>query len=306
MEEKRMGGFSFGILVGSIIAACTFAPKAFERPAGFISAILFLGIIAAYSFADLEFTFLSGDNDYGIDGGNSSGAGFLAFMFAVALINGSCWLLGKGAVEAEAKRRTAVSNAARDREEQAAALERDISLAKTEWMKNLVGWKFQTFGKVLNLPDRPQCIICLSADDRLFRIVQFNDETEFAIISDEVLALTKISSADIAYPAVHRTVYDTQAVPILSKQKRSTVGRAVIGGALFGPVGAVVGAASSLNGPLITKVEERQVARKIEGKGDPQLIVVLADVHTPILKFQLDPPQLAEEWAYRIRAGQRR
>jgi hypothetical protein len=284
-----VSAFSLGIFLGSIAAALTFVPKAFENPVGPFFLTILGGFLGLFLFAGFHFP---------------DGLGYVGLFLGIVLVNGSCWLFGRSAIEAQSKRRIAATNALRERSEAAAAAKCQVERDKSAWLETLKGWRFQTFGRVLNLKSRPKCIIALGADDRLLRIAQFSDEGKFEVLSDKILALNKIISLDIAFPTVTKTVYDVQAVPIVSKQKRSPVGRAVVGGILLGPLGAVVGAASGLNGAVTTNVEERQVAKKIESRGDAQLILGIADVEVPVLKIELEPPQLAGEWLHRIRAAQ--
>ena len=286
-----MSAFGWGLALGAVVTSVTFPQRAFRDPAPPGFAIAVGGILSAFLFGQVFVP---------------DGLEFPAIVAGIVFTTMPFWVIWRRAIatldaekaelDAQAKRLRQLDKEERER----AAAE------KTAWLSRQTGWTDRSEGRLLNVPERPSCVAMLGGEGRLFRLVEYRLGNSFDVLNDKTLPINKIISLDIARPTVKKTVYTTQAVPIVKKQHRSPVGRAAVGALVAGPLGAVVGAASGLGGKVTTEVEERKVAQQVEGLGDPQLIMGTSDAERPLLKIKFDPPELAESWLYKIRAAQAR
>ena len=83
--------------------------------------------------------------------------------------------------------------------------------------------------------------------------------------------------------------------------RKSTVGRAVVGGVLLGPVGAVVGAASSMKGPP-PKIEKCTVVDTVEEETVPLIVLSTRDLARPVIRLDVIGKARTEEWYARLLA----
>lgn len=149
--------------------------------------------------------------------------------------------------------------------------------------------------------------VAITGNGLLLRFVTYNRANDtFSIISDTTIAVRSILSFDVVIPERSKTITHNDKIPVVVKEGRSPVGRALVGGVLLGPVGAVVGAASGVGGK--TKVEHKQVQRSetIKVKGPSKLVLGVQDLATPVLRIEFEPSSLSNDWWYRIQSARSR
>jgi hypothetical protein len=95
----------------------------------------------------------------------------------------------------------------------------------------------------------------------------------------------------------------TERQPVVVQQRKSPVGRALIGGIALGPIGAIAGAASGLNGKSTIKYVEKTVRKEVETEGPKLLVVGTSDPAQPMLKIMAPRDDVTEEWLHRLRAA---
>lgn len=284
-----MNSLSFGIVIGSIVTALSFVPKAFPsnaRGPGWV--IVIGGFVAAILVGSLEIP---------------DGVGFFAFILGMVISTIPFWVLGKKRLDEAEEERRQKDESTRLKKEAEEAKRAEVQRQKQAFWEGMTGWDFRSEGRMMNVSGQPNCFFASGAEGRLLRIVQFiENNEEFKITDDKTISVNKIMSMNIASPKYNVTEHYKQAVPVVSSEpKKSVVGRSVVGGALFGPAGAIVGGMTGLNNTVSTKIEEREFSRKVERTGNPQLIMSTTDPHNPVFKIEFRPPSLADEWMFRIR-----
>ncbi|MFD0850616.1 hypothetical protein [Sphingosinicella xenopeptidilytica] len=248
-----MNSLSFGIVVGSIVTAFSFVPRAFPTNVrGLGWTIVIGGFVVASLVGSLKIP---------------DGMGFFSFFLGIVIATIPFWLFGKkrlaAAKTAAEEERRQKDESLRLKKEAEEAKKAEVQRLKQSFLEGMAGWDFKSEGRMMNVSGQPNCFFASGAEGRLLRIVQFieNDE-DFQILNDQTIAVNQIMSMNIASPKYQSTEYYKQAIPIVSSEpKKSVVGRSVVGGALFGPAGAIVGGMTGLNNAISTKVEEREFSR---------------------------------------------
>ena len=113
------------------------------------------------------------------------------------------------------------------------------------------------------------------------------------------LPVTSIASIQLETRTTTETMKRTEDVIIPQANNKSTVGRAVVGGLLLGPAGAMVGAASSMKGPP-PKIEKREIKEIVQREGVPLIVIYTKDPKRPVLKLDLTRKVPTEEWYARL------
>ena len=188
------------------------------------------------------------------------------------------------------------------------AVQRKNEADFVEWVEKRQneGWAYVARGKLMHLKQRPECTMAMSRDAPLLRFDKFELVDELRFDDPFYLNLNQIISLNVASPRVTKTRYESVPVPITTSKNKSPVARGLLGGALLGPAGLVVGAASGLNAMTETEIRHETVSRKYESRGAPQLIIGTTSDDYPVLKFRCASQEVADEWMFRIRGRQAR
>lgn len=150
---------------------------------------------------------------------------------------------------------------------------------------------------------------------------QVNGRPSLIAISGDKLAVTYLSDAratrtedELIFPVgslVSASLEGTKATerklvterePVIVHQKKSPVARALVGGALLGPVGAIAGASSGLNSKSHIRYKETKVYKDVECEGPKLLVVGTSDVRSPALRITCPSDKQTEDWFHRINA----
>jgi hypothetical protein len=208
--------------------------------------------------------------------------------------------------ENEAERQRAVK-----RQEFLAAMAKakaDLEENLADWVvkRQAEGWAYASRGKLMHKIGQPECIMFLSGTAPLLRVDEFQMDGELRFENPIYLNIKQIISISTARPRMTKSRKETVPVSIVASKNKSPVARGLIGGALLGPAGIVIGAASVLNSKIETKIERETVYREYEGYGAPQLIIGTNCDQQPILKIRCANQEVADEWMFRIRGRQSR
>lgn len=245
--------------------------------------------------AKFQIILLIPSSEVGHDISSFHGGDFMGWFF-LFLVTGIAVLV-KLAGDSAKKEKDALHR--RMQIEEAAAMRRR-AMIETFKLTYLHGWKCITTGKVNGVPG----MVAIAENGLLMKLVTYSEQEEDYILADNLVISPKaILSFDVVIPEKSRIVTHTDKVPVTVKQKRSTVGRAAVGGLLLGPVGVAVGAASGLNGK--DKVEYHEVKRNetITEKGAALLVLGIKDPVNPKLTIKFDKAGEANEWWYRIQSA---
>ena len=280
-----MSALGFGVAIGSLVTSVFVVPKAYKTPAAAVWLTLGGGLMGWILLPSV----LGGIPDFLI--------GSLAVPTVMAIILRNVIRSYKLEQELEEAHRREAQRIAQERKIQATADRKD-------WKEKQVDWTYLSSGWIMNLPDAPRCFCMLAKSHSCVRIVTYSDDEDFQIISDRLILMSQIISLNVAAPMVTKRRAKTVPVSIVEQGRRSPVGRGLVGGALFGPAGLVLGAASGLNSKTTTRVEHQTVSESYETKGSPQLIIGTTLTDRPVLNIKFETPNLANEWMFRIQAVQ--
>jgi hypothetical protein len=151
--------------------------------------------------------------------------------------------------------------------------------------------------------DRHWAYVGLSKDRTELGIWSYTDESVFAVLRDISVPLRAITSVEVERVAKTESYARVEHVPIVSSQGKSPIGRAIVGGALLGPVGAIVGAASASGGKISTTVEQRTVQDLRTVIGSPKLVIGIRDIDNPVVRLSFNKDASADHWLHLIRAA---
>jgi hypothetical protein len=285
-----MSALGFGVFVGCAISGLII-PRAFRSQEAKASGCIVLGMIAVVGLA-LP-TVFGTVPDFIIG----------ALVIPVLLAGGRWQAIQAISEELEVKR--AEAKAAYEARELRRS---EAAKAEIAWIGDYAtkGWKYVSRAKLMHASGQPNCVFMMSDNDLLLQICSFETREEFLPGSPIVLNVNQVLGLNIAKPKITKTREKIVPVSIVENKRKSPVGRGLVGGALLGPAGLVLGAASGLNSKTSTKVEERTVTEQYETEGDPQLIIGTSIPDEPVLKIKFDPPSLADEWLFRIQGAQSR
>jgi len=132
------------------------------------------------------------------------------------------------------------------------------------------------------------------------------EETRLTVVADETIPLRSVTSIAIDQPNKTKTITHTETTPVAVGSGRSPVGRAVVGGLVAGPVGAVVGGLSGVGGK--SKIEHVTTKRHetVYVKEHPKLIVRVDDLIRPRRIFVFETVRETNDWSARIFAAMNR
>lgn len=149
--------------------------------------------------------------------------------------------------------------------------------------------------------------VAMDANGKNLRLVSCKkDGTSIAVKGEETIRVGSITSLDINQPMKEKIVSHVETTPVAVGSKRSPVGRAVVGGLIAGPAGAMVGGMSGLGGK--SKIEHVQTSRQetVMVKGHPKLVIGVDDLARPRRVFEFPTVSETNEWPSRIHAAMNR
>lgn len=287
-----MSALGFGVFAGCVIANVAFTGRAFSDKADRTLAVwmvLIAGVIALFVLSPML-------------------GGMFDFLIGAALPSSAVWLLRRKQIEAHDRKTQAElqkkidQQAARAARREQAAAEAEVWIASFERS----GWKYVSRGKMMQKKGQPQCLVMLSENAKLLQFITYTADEHFLADEPLVLNVNQVIGLNIAKPRLTKTRKTSVPVSMVSSKDRSPVARGLVGGALFGPAGTLLGAASGLKPSISTNVEYHTVEEKYETDGEPQLIIGTKLLDQPTLKIQFDPPSLGGDWLYRIKGAQSR
>jgi hypothetical protein len=143
--------------------------------------------------------------------------------------------------------------------------------------------------------------VALSPDDQL-AVTHLSNARDIRDDDQLLLPRAELVSAALEGSMVTKRMQVTEREPLIVQQKKSAVARALVGGALLGPVGAIAGAGSGLNKKTEIRYRDRQVWKQVECEGPKTLVVGTADRRSPVLRIECPSDSLTVEWFHRLNA----
>ncbi len=175
--------------------------------------------------------------------------------------------------------------------------------AEALWLANRqeAGWQFVTPGSLMKIPQQPVCYIMVSKDGKTLCFEK--RDGEFNIEADPflVVQMANIASLDIVRPST--TLYRSVDVPdtITNVKRKSPVKRGLVGLAVLGPAGAVIGAASGLKDDVSIQTTTKRVTESYQGEGNPRLAIGTNDPANPYFEIRFLDSTQCDIWLHRIR-----
>lgn len=194
------------------------------------------------------------------------------------------------------------SNAAAAREAEARRLEREreetFASNRRELIdRHLADWPIRAIAKI----DGALGMVAMNGDGSELRIVTCRRENvEIEVIDEETISTSQVTTLAIDQPSRPKTVTHRDKVPVAVGSGRSSVGRAVVGGVVAGPAGAVVGSISGLGGKSQIEDETATRSETIYVKGHPKLIVGVDDLVRPRRVLEFETVTETNDWSSRI------
>ena len=211
------------------------------------------------------------------------------------------FLVQNDRIEADTRRKEAKTKKAAQRE-----IDDRIAAELEEWSaeRQAEGWTYITAGKFMHRAGQPRCIMLLSLNTKLLRFDVFGEGDGLTLEPPIYVNINKITSLNVARPKVTKSRSVSVPISITETKQKSPVGRGLLGGALLGPAGLILGAASGLNAKTTQRIENHTTSQSYESLGAPQLIIGTTIPETPVFKMQCANDELADEWMFRIRGAQ--
>jgi hypothetical protein len=282
-----MSAIGFGLCVGALVTATAITPRAFEK-SGEIGLSLMAGGILAWVITPPLIE------------------GFFGFIVGASSLPFAATLVLRSRIDALTQQK-AIDDERRAKEREANQQRRDSAReAAEQWPADQSGWTHISKARMMHVAGQPHCYFMIGETSPRLRIVTYQVSQEFTIDGETEIDLARVISMNIASPSVTKIRSKTVPVTTIEHKKKSPIARGLVGGALLGPAGLVLGAASGLNSKVTSSVSHEKVQEEYETLGDPQLIIGTSDKDNPVLKMKFDPPSLADEWMYRIMGAQRR
>jgi len=162
-------------------------------------------------------------------------------------------------------------------------------------------WDFAARGRIMHLEGQPHCLSFLSKEKREISFHCYELYKREAPEGITTIELDRIVSLKIVRPTIEKSRVEYRPVAKTQENKKSPVVRGLVGGAVLGPAGVVLGAASGLKTDGKTEIENVKVRKKYSGLGKPQLIIGVRDMEEPYRKIQFESEEGAEKWEYRLK-----
>lgn len=285
-----MSALGVGIFLGSfpamLVASMSFARRSGDA-LGVTVTLLFVGGIVAMLLV------------------NPLLGGFVDFIIGAALLPLGVYLL-----TFKAFHQTLRKNEERRLEHLAVQQQKESAKAaavkhRNEWIAALENdYAFILKGNVLDGPLSGACVLACNSRDSSLRIYGYYVGDEFKIVSDAVMPISEVVSVEIIRPMEMKRVKKVQAVGVVSSSKKSPIARGLVGGAVLGPAGMILGAASGAGKDVKTEIKEHTVWEEAQMEGDPQLHIGTSDPSNPLIRIKPDEKSEADEWYHRIKAIQ--
>lgn len=138
------------------------------------------------------------------------------------------------------------------------------------------------------------------------RLQYFENEGAFEAGAIREFDVKALRTVEIRETFRTRKVEKVDHVPISFSNNRSSVGRAVAGGLIAGPTGAMVGAASGLGGKH--KIEHKKVTtyEERQERAPAMLVLGVNDIENPLVKIHFEADGEADTWRHRIDMARQR
>lgn len=138
------------------------------------------------------------------------------------------------------------------------------------------------------------------ASDHFYNF-ELPERLHFTVANERFISFSEISEVSTIQDDVTETYTRMVSTPVAVAKKKSGIGRALVGGALLGPVGAVVGAASaaSTSNKIQTIVTAQQDTRIVAGP--PTLVLTLKSETYTFERIKFDSMDDARSWALWIK-----
>jgi hypothetical protein len=150
-------------------------------------------------------------------------------------------------------------------------------------------------------------ILALANDGRALRFIAWHREgAALACVDDQTLSTTTIRATSINQPDVASVVTHREKVPVAVAARRSAGGRALVGGLVAGPAGAVIGGASGLNAGSKIKMVATERHETVYSKGHPVMVIEFDDLVTPRRSVTFADANTTDDWLSRIHAAMQR
>jgi hypothetical protein len=146
--------------------------------------------------------------------------------------------------------------------------------------------------------------LAIDAKGASFRLAIIGERgDEFFIVADEVIAVSAIRSISIAQPMKPLTTTRVSRVPVAVQKQKNTIGRAVVGGVLAGPVGALVGGISAGHGETTVERHDTHHTETTYVKSDPVLVIATGSFDRPAIRLKFEDVKILNVWSARLWAA---
>lgn len=155
------------------------------------------------------------------------------------------------------------------------------------------GWPVFHF----NAPNwRTRRYLLMSSDQRRLGLMwaRWQNKPDLVVEWDNPIDLISVVSVELQQDETTVMKLETTG----TTQKSGALGRAAVGGVLFGGAGAIVGAASAGS-----KIEMTTTSTSETLKGTPYLVIGTTDMITPLHKVAMTSRSEGEKWLHRIRGA---
>lgn len=134
--------------------------------------------------------------------------------------------------------------------------------------------------------------LMMASDQRQLRMAKISLREDLLVEWSDPVSIASVVSVELQQKSTTIIKLDTTA----TTKKTGGLGRAVIGGALFGGVGAIVGAASAGSKTAATTTSTSQTTN-----GPVWLVIGTTDMIRPVIKTHMKSKHEGEQWLHRMR-----